>query len=273
MNIPLDFFPVKGYHRDMYRTLPREGLPIYRSGTNGHAVLLIHGYTGRPAEMEYLGTVLHEGGFTVAVPRLPGHATSREDLLKCTWRDWYRRVLDAYCDLAGTHETVSAAGLSMGGLLAILLASQVSCRSISLAAPALITTRQKLLAVTPAARYILPSRRHTKSPSQAEDSEIAYLEEEYYHWTMPLPLSHLRVLQRKAKRVLRDITTPVSIIVSKQDASVPVESGRIIYNRISSSKKELLVYEQSPHVIVNACEKERAASDILRWIRSQLPHK
>lgn len=257
----------------MYRTLPNQGLPRYFSGTNGHAVLLIHGYTGRPAEMEYLGTVLHENGFSVSIPRLPGHATSRKDLHSCTWKDWHRKVLDDYCDLAGSHETVSVAGLSMGGLLALLLASQVNCCSISLAAPAVTSTRQGMLSAATAARFIMPAHRHTKGPSPSDDNEYAYLEEEYYFWTMPKPLSQLRTLQRKAKRVLRSITAPTCIIVSKQDQIVPVEAGRLIYNRISSSRKELCVYEQSPHVIVNECEKERAASDILRWIQSQIPHQ
>ena len=38
-------------------------------------VLLIHGFTGSPPEMRLIGEYLHQRGFTVAAPLLPGHGT------------------------------------------------------------------------------------------------------------------------------------------------------------------------------------------------------
>ena len=45
------------------------------------AILLIHGYTGSPREMLWLGTQLHKAGYTVSIPRLPGHGTNKEDFI------------------------------------------------------------------------------------------------------------------------------------------------------------------------------------------------
>lgn len=79
------------------------------------AVLLIHGYTGSPREMLWLGTQLHKAGYTVSIPRLPGHGTNKEDFLATSWKDWLRRVYDEYLDLSEAYKTVYIGGLSMGG--------------------------------------------------------------------------------------------------------------------------------------------------------------
>ena len=55
----------------------RTALPLYLDGTNGKAVLIQHGYSGYPTEMYDLARRIHAEGYTVVVPRLPGHATKR----------------------------------------------------------------------------------------------------------------------------------------------------------------------------------------------------
>ncbi len=87
------------------------------------AVLLIHGLTGTPTEMRFLGKGLASHGFTVHGCQLAGHCGSEEDLLVTRWPDWYASVERAYADLRRKHDTVFVAGLSMGGLLAMHLAA------------------------------------------------------------------------------------------------------------------------------------------------------
>ena len=41
-------------------------------GTNGKGVLLVHGLTGAPAEMMFVGRQLHKRGFTVSNPNAKG---------------------------------------------------------------------------------------------------------------------------------------------------------------------------------------------------------
>ena len=47
-------------------------------------VLLIHGFTGLPAEMLLLGQYLNMRGYTVLGVRLAGHATTVEDMSHMT---------------------------------------------------------------------------------------------------------------------------------------------------------------------------------------------
>jgi len=87
-------------------------------------VLLLHGLTGTPAEMKYVGKGLAREGFTVYGMQLAGHCGTKDDLLATGWRDWYSCAERGLASLAGRCERVFAAGLSMGALLAIQLAAE-----------------------------------------------------------------------------------------------------------------------------------------------------
>ena len=83
--------------------------------------LVIHGFTGSPQSMRGLAEAFAGAGFTVELPRLPGHGTTVEDMATTVWSDWSAAVKEAYTELAGRCERVVAAGLSMGGTLATWL--------------------------------------------------------------------------------------------------------------------------------------------------------
>ncbi|MBW2258692.1 MAG: esterase, partial [Deltaproteobacteria bacterium] len=51
-------------------------------------VLLIHGFTGAPAEMRPIAEPLHAAGCTVSGPLLPGHGTRWQDMNRCRWQAW-----------------------------------------------------------------------------------------------------------------------------------------------------------------------------------------
>ncbi|MTJ82449.1 MAG: alpha/beta fold hydrolase [Telmatospirillum sp.] len=87
------------------------------------AVLLIHGLTGTPTEMRFLGKSLSQAGFTVYGCQLAGHCGTEEDLLHTRWPDWHASVETAYASLRRKHDTVFVAGLSMGAVLAMHLAA------------------------------------------------------------------------------------------------------------------------------------------------------
>jgi carboxylesterase len=91
-----------------------------RGGRSG--VLLIHGLTGTPTEMRFVGNGLHRAGFSVLGVQLAGHCGDESDLLATGWRDWYASVVEAAARLRGQVDHLFVAGLSMGALLALKLA-------------------------------------------------------------------------------------------------------------------------------------------------------
>jgi carboxylesterase len=92
----------------------------HRGGPSG--VLVLHGFTGNPSSMRPIADLAAAKGYTVELPRLPGHGTSVEDIMMTTWSDWAQTAEAAYDDLASRCERVAIVGLSMGGALTAYVA-------------------------------------------------------------------------------------------------------------------------------------------------------
>jgi carboxylesterase len=96
--------------------------PLFHEGGPVGA-LVIHGFTGNPVTMRPLADAFVAAGFTVSMPRLPGHGTTIEDMATTGWAEWSAEAERAYQELAGRTERVVVAGLSMGGTLTAWLAA------------------------------------------------------------------------------------------------------------------------------------------------------
>ena len=97
------------------------------SGTGENAavgVLLSHGFTGSPRSMRPFGEHLAELGYGVAVPRLPGHGTTWQEMNTTGWPDWYAVLDNELARLRKEHDQVVVVGLSMGGALVLRLAEE-----------------------------------------------------------------------------------------------------------------------------------------------------
>lgn len=95
---------------------------LFRGGRTG--VLLIHGLTGTPSEMRFVGRGLHQAGYTVYGMRLTGHCGTEADLVASGWKDWCASVDAAADRLLQQVDRIFVAGLSMGALLALRLAAR-----------------------------------------------------------------------------------------------------------------------------------------------------
>jgi carboxylesterase len=81
--------------------------------------LCLHGFTGNPTSMRGVAEAFAAAGFSVELPRLPGHGTTVEDMKTTSWADWTAEVDAAYERLAARTDKVVVAGLSMGGSLTL----------------------------------------------------------------------------------------------------------------------------------------------------------
>jgi len=97
-------------------------LEIFRQGTNGHGVLLVHGVTGSPAEMKHLAKRLHRAGYTVYAPLLAGHGVDIATLRATRWEDWFESVCKSALWLGERCDRLYVAGVCVGGLLGLRLA-------------------------------------------------------------------------------------------------------------------------------------------------------
>lgn len=64
--------------------------------------------------MRGLAETFAAAGYSVELPRLPGHGTSPEDMVATDWDDWSEAAETAFKDLAARTRSVIVCGLSMG---------------------------------------------------------------------------------------------------------------------------------------------------------------
>lgn len=228
-------------------------------GTSG--VLLIHGFTGSPAEVRLLGDFLHKEGYTVLAPRLSGHGTTVEDMAKTRWPNWYSSVEDAYHILRAMCSNIIVIGLSMGGLLALKLAAEYQVdKLISLSTPIFIADKRlNMLPVYRMFRNFIPKRRKV----------YADIDPKYSVGYAATPLSSLSSLLHLIQQVeilLPKIYAPLLIVQGWHDHTVQPQSAQYIYDSVASEEKTLMWLEKSGHIVTIDIEREhvfRKISDFL----------
>ena len=207
-------------------------------------VLLSHGFTGSPASMRPWGEHLAAQGYGVAVPLLPGHGTTWQDLNRHTWADWSAALDEAFVALRDQHDAVVVGGLSMGGALALRLAADRpdELAGLMLVNPAVATERLdvKLL---PVLKHLVPS-----FPAIAGDIKRPGVSENGYDRT-PLKAVHSMMRAWPALRAdLPRITVPLLYFRSPEDHVVDAASEPLILGGVSSRDVTRVELPESYHV-------------------------
>lgn len=230
---------------------------FFLSGENNKGVLLIHGYTGTPAEMRLLGDYLHKEGFTVLGVRLPGHGTTPEELNETNWQMWYAEAEKGYERLTEVCGEIMVAGLSMGGLLAMKIAAEKNiAKAAFLAAP--VKVQDKRAPLLPLLRYFIRYlKKRKRNYFVADKYNLAYN-------VMPVkPLTSLFALIKLCKNeVLPNIKIPCLVMQSKIEHTVCPESAQYIYDHLGSTDKKLIWFEHSGHILTLDVEREEVYKEI-----------
>ena len=215
-----------------------------------HAILFVHGFTGSVANMRPLAELMHLKGYTVQGISLKGHSETIEAMQKATWKEWLLQVEQAYKKLKSSHTHVSVAGLSMGGLLSLILSSNYDVSScVSLSTP--MKTKNVL------SRYGFLISPFYPINNKGVDPVRKTLIQEYdigYNQIPTAKLYDLHILMKLARKSLPKIKCPVLAVQSKKDNTVSADSLHIIMHNINSIQKEELWLEDSPHVCTLSTE-------------------
>lgn len=213
--------------------------PIRQEGNSGEAAVLIHGFTGHPGHWTPTADYLAARGHTVVAPRLPGHGTSPADLASTTAEDWIDSALVASRSVAD-HRRVHLVGLSMGGLIGILIARPTAAASITTINSPVFTQDHKVT-LAPLAKHWVPETRPAASPPP--DPDLAHLWRPYA--TLPTAsVAELMTIIRRAFRAAGRLRRPALVIQSRADETVRPRSGTILARRLDA---RLLWLEHSRH--------------------------
>lgn len=215
---------------------------FWKAGSVG--IFLSHGFTATTAEVRLAAEKFYAQGYTVAAPLLPGHGTRPEDLNQIVWQEWVRAGETELDRLFGVCEQVWIAGISMGGVLALHLASiQPKSAGILLYAPAIRLTMGFLDKL----RLIIGSYFIAELPRESLDGA------ERWQGYPGIPLKgavQLLRFQSATIKLLAQIEQPVLIFQGRNDVTVAQEAGIIILNSVSSKIKAHHWMENSSHAIL-----------------------
>lgn len=224
-----------------------DGDPFYYEGSST-GILLVHGFTATTAEVRPLGDFLHDQGFSVFAPLLPGHNTFPEDINNFSWKDWVGEVESAYQKISTSCDTLFVGGESAGGLLALYIATcKEDIAGILTYAPALKLCIKpfdiiKLYALAPFIPYI-----------EQEDKDDGLAWRGYL--AKPLKgVIQLLKLQKATFPRLRSIQAPTLIVQGRLDETVHPSVPQLIADQIKSNQVEIHWMEESTHCV--ALDKE-----------------
>lgn len=188
--------------------------------SSDRAVLLIHGFTGSPIAMKPWADSLERQGFATAVPVLPGHGTKWQDMVDTNFAQWITATEQAFDQLANDHKTVFVAGLSMGGALALHLATRRNVAAVSLVNPGLIVD-SSLAPYTPVLKHFVRSIAPISN-----DIAKSGVDEGAYPRTPIAAVAQLHRLFAQTRARLELVTSPVQLFRSTVDNVVSDASVR-----------------------------------------------
>jgi len=232
-------------------------------------VLLSHGFTGSPASIVPWGRHLAGLGYGVAVPRLPGHGTTWQELNKCRWADWYGEVQRAFEKLTANCDQVVVGGLSMGAGLVLQLAADRGrgVAGLLLVNPAVHTTRKDVLA--------LPVLQHAVGsfPGITNDIKKPGVVEHGYDRT---PLKAARSMIASWKQVRTDlpkVTAPLLMFRSAEDHVVEPASGALLMSAVTSTDVREVILHDSYHVATLDNDAPAIFAESLAFVRAHVGAK
>lgn len=217
----------------------------------GIAVLLCHGYTGYPGELIRPGIDLYEAGMDCYAVRYPGHGTSKQDFQRTNAKDWLGTAENAYQDIASRYRKVYLVGHSMGGDIAILLASRHSeVKRMALLAPALVmkslsTKREKLKLEI--AQVFFPKEIKVDWKRDAEyhflyegdPDDDPYLGSQYWSYLFPRKVWQLKELSRMAITALASVKADTLVLTGGRDAAVDQCVGPMVAGKPFGDNKHV----------------------------------
>ena len=240
---------------------------------SGLSALLIHGLTGTPYEMRFLGEQMAAAGVRTHGVKLAGHAGGPEDLGAVTYANWSESVIDGFERLRSYGDPIVVVGLSMGAVLAARLAIEQgeALSAIVMLAPAFFLPPKARLAL----RVLRPFARlgdllylHKAGGSEIHDAAARRV----HPGNRLLPLKaalNLIALSDYVRPKLGTIAQPALVIHAHKDRTCPFDRNtNFVMRHLGSSRKRLIALDESFHVITVDSEKERVAREVIDFVRA-----
>ncbi|WP_051305469.1 alpha/beta fold hydrolase [Desulfogranum mediterraneum] len=240
---------------------PQRFYPSLRRRTG---IVLVHSYLANPGEVEQFGRYLRGLGYWVYLPRLAGHGTCAADLAQYHYQDWLNGVEQGYALLRNLCSRVVLGGLSVGGCLALHLASRVSDLAgvFSLAAPSRLKDYSSRFMPS---RDVRQQMVRTMKGTSAEKQFLAFSADQPHINYSHNPVHGIREVGRLLEDLrprLAKVTTPTLLIHGAQDSLVSAKGSRRLFEGLGSRRKEYCLLGTDRHILTQGDDREQVLAKV-----------
>lgn len=237
------------------------------------AVLLFHGYNDSPQSLEGVARVLHDAGWTVRLPLLPGHGRSLE-----AWDDWTAEELlaasrEEFTAMRTRYRTLVVGGLSMGGAIACWLAAEADPDAVVLYAPMLFVPRSMQVAVSTARLWSLMTRYVSGRGGRSILDPEAVRRHIAYGCSSRQSLEALERIAHGTIARLGFVHQPVLVVQSEEDNRLPHDQSVHAIARIGSGDKTVVWTRGARHVVTMDFGWEALAARTADWLEARFPRR
>ncbi len=210
-----------------------------------------------------------------------GHGKSSGTRVYVRQFEDYTDTLQVYFNRIRPSKPVFLIGHSMGGLIGAiyLLEHQAQLTGAILSGPAVKVPDKITPAVVFAGKVLstlmpkfgllgLEAEGVCRDPAVVN----AYVNDPLVHrgkTTARLAAEMLKAMQKISTQASK-ITLPIMIVQGGADRLVDPAGARMLYDRVSSTHKEIRVYEGFYHEVFNEPERERVLADVEGWMEVRL---
>jgi carboxylesterase len=233
------------------------------------ACLLIHGFTGTPKEMRWMGEYLNQHGFTCLGVRLAGHATIPEDMIASRWTDWTVSVEDAYSLLCRVTDNIFLLGLSMGGVLSLLMSTRLNVKgAVAMSTPYKLPDDPRLRHIEWISKIVAYMPKGEDEPGSGWFDQEAWKEHVSYPMNPVRSIGELNKLLVEMRAALPQVNVPVLLVHSRDDKYVTPASMEHIYaDLVNASDKTKLSITGSSHVVTRDAARHQVFKSALEFIQ------
>jgi alpha-beta hydrolase superfamily lysophospholipase len=248
------------------------------------ALMVFHGFAEHSGRYMNIVNRFVPLGYAVHALDHPGHGRSAGPRACVERFEDYTDTVAEFSRMVGTQQKgkpVFLVGHSMGGLISALhlISHQNELKGAVLSGPGVkvpdnvsaftISVGKMLSMLVPHAGIL---KLEQEAVSRDPDVLRAYKNDPLvYHGkvTARLGAEMLRAMQTvEAKASL--ITLPVLILQGTGDRLVSPAGAQMLYDRVSSSDKQLIFYEGFYHEVFNEPEHDRVLSDVESWLTNRI---
>jgi carboxylesterase len=246
-------------------------------------VLLLHGLTGAPADLQTVTRHMRQAGYEVSAPMLPGHGVGEAELVRTKWRDWLAGAEAELQRLSAGGERVVVGGLSMGAVLSLALAARhpgkvagVLCFAATLRYDGWVIPKGSWF-IPIGARLPLVNRYRFKErpPYGIKDERLRAKMEELLRsgaiteagldYMPGKSLAQNLDLIRWTKRRLKAVTAPVFIAHAKEDDITDIRNAERLAAAVRGPVRKLYL-EDSYHLVTFDRERNKVAREAIAFV-------